>query len=541
MPLTFKPLRVRLAAPVLALTLASSLSPTAQAQAQASDKPAMPVCINQHCGVIDLDGKVVLPFDNPYGAIYASRPGRTVFVANPRDHGAWRLVSADGKTTLAGPYKDLRPLAPGFYGVSKGGKFGVVDEQGREVQPPVFDSVYAFGWPVKTVMGYEAQGQNGFFDAKGRKITEARYGDPTAYGKLVLAPRDGGQWLIDTETGTERAVAFDDLGEPLPDGARVARHDEKETRGLVDAQGKDLVAQGGYAWLAWGGPGLVAFRRQADAPCGYMDYSGKEVIPPQFAQCEAFGKRGALVRSRGADGRPGPFGLIGRRGEWLQSLPYDEVEVAGLGVLQTHFKPVPGYLSVARKQDFSSRYGIFDTDEGKEAFAPTRPLLGVLTPSLFIYSDPDSPQVDITFAGSAGRVPATGLMDATGKPVLQARNLVGFLLDPSGRFIHGYDGIDADARVGLFDLDGKALIAPAWQKLDVDAARGHVLGYEVWRDKDGEKQERLVGLYDLTGRAAFVVKSLPCGAEQIVDANDRPIWPANPSPYCTRKGARKKK
>lgn len=511
------------------------------AVAQTGDKLAMPVCVNHRCGVIDQDGKVLLPFDNRYEAVYAERPGRSVFVwpRTPRD-GAWHMVSADGNNTLAGPFKDLRSLTTGYYGVSKDGKFGVVDEQGQEVQPPVFDSVYAFGWPVKTVMGYEANGKNGFFDAKGKKITEARYGDPTAFGHLVLAPRDGGQWLINTQTGTERAVAFDDLSESFPDGVRVARHADKDTRGLVDAQGKDLIPQGAYQSLAWAGPGFVAFKRPADPGCGYMDYSGKVVIPPQFVQCEAFGKRGALVQKRAADQSPGPFGLIGRRGEWLQSLNYDDMAPAGLGVMQTSFKQVPGYLSVTRKQGLSGRYGIFNTDEGKEAFAPTRQLMGVLTPSLFVYSDEASPAVRVSMSGSTSQVPSVGLMDASGKPLLKARNFVGFLLDPSGLFVHGYDGIDVRARVGLFDLGGNALIAPAWQKLEVDAARGVVLGYEVRSDHEGHEEREPRAMYDLTGRPAFVVKSLPCGAEQVVDANDKPIWPANPSAYCTRKNTRKK-
>jgi hypothetical protein len=109
MPLNFRRLAGRLAAPALVLAFGLPLSPETQAQAQAQGsapgKLAMPLCINKHCGVIGMDGRVMLPFDNAYGAIYASRPGHAVFVAKPQGGSdVWRLVTPDGKRTLAGPY-----------------------------------------------------------------------------------------------------------------------------------------------------------------------------------------------------------------------------------------------------------------------------------------------------------------------------------------------------------------------------------------------------------------------------------------------------
>jgi hypothetical protein len=425
-----------------------------------------------------------------------------------------------------------------LYGVSRNGKFGVIDEQAMEVQPFAFDSVYAMGAPGRTVSGYQVAGKEGFFDSKGRKTTEALYEEPYAYsGGLVLAQREGRTWLINVETGLQRAVDFDDLKDPFPDGVRIARRIEREpnTYGLVDAEGNELMPQTVYGALSWGGPGMLAYRAESSNLCGYLDYSGKVVIPAQFSQCESFGRKGALVRARRVEesGSLGAIGMVGRQGEWLQTLPYDGAWAqAGLDMLQGYSNPVPGYAAVSLKY----RYGIFSTDEGQEVVAPSYQMMGLLTPELLVYSDANSPGVKISAPGVLGYVPSLGLMDRAGHSLLKPQDLLALLLDPSGRFVHGYDGIYSDAKVGLFDLKGQQLIPLVWQKLEVEAKRGYVLGFEVWRDQEKNEQRELRALYDLSGRPAFTVKKLKCGAEQVVGEKGKPIWPLNPMRYCPRKG-----
>ena len=537
MPLNFRRLAGRLAAPALVLAFGLPLSAEAQAQASAPGKLAMPLCINKHCGVIDMDGRVVLPFDNAYGAIYASRPGHSVFVARPQDEpNVWRLVSPDGKRTLAGPYEELRTLTPGLYGVSKNGKFGVIDEQGREIQPLGFDAVYAFGSHGEEISGYEQGGKDGFFDSKGRKTTEALYEDPSPYaGGLVLAKRDGRTWLVNVNTGLQRPVDFDELGTPFPDGARIAEGTgDDRTYGLVDAEGKELMAQAAHERLSWGGPGMLAFRPLSGELCGYLDYSGKVVIPPQFSKCGSFGRKGALVQARRNEqaGVDGAIGLIGRQGEWLQTLPYDGFDGhAGLGRLQWHTEAIPGYAAVSVK----FRYGLFSTDEGVEILAPTHKLAGLLTPDLIVYSGVDTAAVPTYAGGIWTSSPAVGLMDRAGRTLLKSENRVALLLDSSGRFVHGQSAYSREAKASLFDLNGKQLIASKWDQLDVDL-RGHVLGFDLWRDEERRQQRSLRALYDLSGRPAFTVKKLKCGAEQAVDGKGKPIWPLNPMRHCPRHG-----
>ncbi len=515
------------------------------AAGQAMEPLAVPVCANQRCGVIDQDGKLLLPFDNAYSILYSNRPGNSVFAAAPKARdGVWRLLGADGKPLLKSGFKQLRFLTPGYYGVSKGSKFGIIDEQGNEIQPQRFDEVYEIGESNTRFIGYEIRGKQGILSAKGEKITEAVYEDmERPVGQLVLAQRQGQRWMINLETRTEQPVAFDSLQKPGADGVMIAQDTTKQSYGLVDAQGKELIPQSGDYRLIMGSAaqGYVAFQKDHGAPCGYMDYSGKVVIQAQFAECGAFGKLGAMVQALGTEDKKGQFGLLGRQGQWLQSPRYDSAEKAGLGLLgQAYLHEVPGYSAVGRLKDpLTARYGIFSTDDGKEVFAPKHLLVGVLTPDLFVYSDEKAPKVRVNFMGSVEEMAAVGLMDRGGKSLVKPDRMMGFSLDPSGRFVLGHEGISVDAKVGLFDLQGKPLIGPEWQKIEIDPTRGYITGHEVFLDADNQQQSNLRALYDLTGRAVFTVKNLDCGAEQVVDGAGRPIWPIDPAPYCPKKQKKK--
>jgi len=506
---------------------------------QAMDNLAVPVCVNGHCGVVDQDGKTLLPFENKYGAIYSNRPGNSVVVAMPKARdGVWRLVAADGKTTLKGPFDELRLLTPGYYGMGKGGKLGIIDHQGNEILPIRFDDLSTIGDPGNQYISYEIGGKQGILNAAGEKITEAVYSDVfMPLGHLVMAQRDGQPWIINLETKAEQAVPYDYLTKPFADGVMISEHLKNRTRGLVDANGKELIRQSEYQWLGSAGNGYVAFRKQYDDPCGYMDYSGKVVIKPQFAKCEAFGKLGAMVQVRAAEGKTGQYGLIGRQGQWLLSPRYDMAEQAELGLIgQAHVRDVPGYAVIGRRKNADALdYGVFSTDEGKEVLAAQYPLIGVLKPDLFAYGDDKAPKVNVTFMGSMESMPSVGLMDRTGKPLAKPQNFMGFTRDPSGRFIRAHEGTAVNSRTALFDLHGIQVIAPEWQEIEVNVERGYITANEVFLDENNRPQSELRALYDLTGRAVFTVKTLSCGAEQVVDGAGRPIWPANAATYCPKK------
>ncbi|KAF1071526.1 MAG: hypothetical protein GAK45_00494 [Pseudomonas citronellolis] len=492
---------------------------------------ALPLCLDGHCGVVDQNAKVLLSFDNPYNNILPNGFKDSVFLAGD-EH--WSLASADGKTVHKADLGDtLIDLTPGFYGFMREGKYGVIDRNGVEVQPPQYDDIYPSS-PAQFII-FERDGLRGILDAQARPVTEALYSssdvniDPIRQGRLVMAERDEQPWLIDLDTHKQQTVDFGALKERGDEHLVVTSPDHSH-EGLADAHGTLLIPTR-YHWLGTPAAGRVAFRERYDAPCGYLDYQGKVVIPAQFANCEPFGKQGALAQEAKPDDSTGLYGFIDAQGQWKIPPTYDSADKAGLTAMG-FTQAVPGY-SVIGKNDgpFKRHYGLFSTDEGKELFAPTHALLGVIGQGLFAFSEDNSPQATINLMGQTSNAPAIGVMDRQGHTLIAPSQFIEASLDSSGRYLELIDGIDWQAHTALYDLKGQQVVAPKWMKLSIDPQRGYILAYSI-SGTAADQVEDLEALFDLQGKPRFTVQEVACGASQLQDANGKPVWPLDPQNHC---------
>ncbi|HBP1578496.1 TPA: WG repeat-containing protein, partial [Pseudomonas aeruginosa] len=382
---------------------------------------------------------------------------------------------------------------------------------------------------------YEIDGKRGILDAKGKQLTEALYdttlvnGSVAEHGGLISAERGEEKWIINLATGEQKAVAYESLGD-LHDGVMSASVIGKGSQ-LVDAKG-DVVGDGkSYDYLGTPANGLVAFREKYDSPCGYLDYQGKVAIAAQFAGCGAFGKQGGLAQQRMEDGSSGKYGLIDRSGAWKVQPQYDSADSAGLTALG-YTVDVPGLAAVGVSTGlFSADFGIFNLDEGSEWVKPGYAQIGALGNDLFVVAKKGGPQKTVSFMGSESQVPVVGLMDRSGKMLLEPGELISIQSAYDGRFLEGLDGMDNAAHTVLLDRQGRTLVPALWQKLEVNPQQGYILGYEVSGTGD-EATETLRALYDLNGKPRFTVATTDCGAEQLLDGNGKAIWPQDPTPYC---------
>ncbi|CEI04962.1 hypothetical protein PAMH19_1372 [Pseudomonas aeruginosa] len=492
---------------------------------------SIPLCLNGQCAVIDQDAKLLVPFDNDYDNIVASAYQGTLMAAREE---RWNLIQAkDGKVLRDDIGEALSLLSPNLYGFVRDGKYGVVDGQGKEVQAPRFDDIYPNS--ANEFIIYEIDGKRGILDAKGKQLTEALYdttlvnGSVAEHGGLISAERGEEKWIINLATGEQKAVAYESLGD-LHDGVMSASVIGKGSQ-LVDAKG-DVVGDGkSYDYLGTPANGLVAFREKYDSPCGYLDYQGKVAIAAQFAGCGAFGKQGGLAQQRMEDGSSGKYGLIDRSGAWKVQPQYDSADSAGLTALG-YTVDVPGLAAVGVSTGlFSADFGIFNLDEGSEWVKPGYAQIGALGNDLFVVAKKGGPQKTVSFMGSESQVPVVGLMDRSGKMLLEPGELISIQSAYDGRFLEALDGMDNAAHTVLLDRQGRTLVPALWQKLEVNPQQGYILGYEVSGTGD-EATETLRALYDLNGKPRFTVATTDCGAEQLLDGNGKAIWPQDPTPYC---------
>lgn len=488
------------------------------------------LCVNNLCGVIDQNATLVVPFDNEYVDLAPYVMHGTMLVY--RDN-HWLLLDARSKAALKTIGGDLHNAVPGYFGFTREGKVGLMDYQGNEVQPPRFDAIFSGG--ENQYIGFESRGKHGLLDTQGKLLADALYDsisirdDFDRHAGLVTATRGDTHWIIDLKNGEQKEVPYDNLGE-LHDGHLVATQIMDHKSGLADTSGT-LVVPMQYEWMGEPGEGLVAFRQKSDGDCGYLDYQGKVVIEPHFAGCETFGRKGALVTQRDANGAYGKAGFIDRSGAWLVPPTYEDMGKAGHGRLGMT-EQVSGYNTVYREGLLSIHgVGIFDTNQGKELVAPIYEEIGVLTPDRLLFASKGGPRTVMSYMGQdRNTLPAVGLMDAGGKVLLPPERYVDIKLHKSGRYLLARDG-QPKSHEALYDLDGHLLIPPRWHALQVDEKNAVIFAYEV--EPQGEDEVRhLMAAFDLAGKPLFEVRRMKCGAEQLFDGAGKVVWPQDPKPYC---------
>jgi len=511
---------------------AADAAPAKQQQAPAPLPFVGTLCVNGRCAVIDQAAALHVPFESDLYDSYGSFLMNDTMLLQKDDQ--WELLDARTKAPLKTLGKDIYELAPGYFGFTRDGKAGVMDYHGNEVQPARFDDVFSGG--DGQYIGYELNGKNGILDAHGKQLTEAVYDtlivrqDFSKRGGFVIGERGEQHWAISLKDGSQQQVAYGDLDE-MQDGHMVATSPDHMHKGLVDAGGK-LTIPLKYDLLGTPGEGLVSFREKNDGPCGYLDYAGKVVIEPRFADCMPFGKKGALAKTSEGDSATRKYGVIDRTGAWLVQPTYDYAGEAGRSMLGM-LDHLPGYASVFKEvTTFSYTYGIYDLNQGRELVPTTYKQIGMLTPDRFVFSGADAPMITVSMLGQSDSTPAVGVMDASGKVLLKPEHFVDLQIDGSGHYLIGRDGLE-NSHVALLDLDGKQLIAPEWQELTIDNDRHVILGYD--RDGDGDDAVRMLrAAYDMNGKTLFAIRHTECGAEQLVDGNGKVIWPADPKPYCPK-------
>ncbi|MGE8413696.1 MAG: WG repeat-containing protein [Pseudomonas sp.] len=507
----------------------SSPKTVATAPAPAPAAMVIPVCANGECAVLDQNGSVLVSADNDYDAVVTLPLDKSFLFAKD---GTWNLASGDGKQILLADFTDdLRLLTPGYFGFGKDGKVGVIDQTGKQVQPARFDDLYVGGQDDFIV--YELNEKRGLLDTQGQELTQALYDSSVVRdnfakrGGWMTAERGNEKWAYNLKTHEQKQVEFDSI-DSAANGYLVVN--DERGKALADTQAQ-LIGSNHYYWLGVPGENRVAFKEKYDSPCGYLDMQGKTVIQAQFANCEVFGKQGALVAARNAEGESGKVGMIDQQGQWKVQPAYDSAEPAGFSP-NGLFSQVPGLNQVAVLQNaFSATFGIFDVDKGVELFKPTYTNIGAITPDLFAFSTPESPTKPVTLFGEATKIATVGLMDASGKVLMEPGQYVDIRLDDTGHYLLASEDTSPLATVALLDLKGKRLISSKWQELVVDEARGAIFGFAV--EGLGDDQSRSIkALYRLDGTPSFQVTQVDCGAEQVLDGQGKVLWPTNPQDHC---------
>lgn len=204
-------------------------------------------------------------------------------------------IDKTGKEVIPLQYEDGAMFSEGLAAVKVNGKNGFIDKDGKMVIKPTFEracyvSEFSDGLaPVYTTIN---DGPSGYIDPTGKMVIPAEYAFVGQFseGVAMVRPLESiqygyinkkGEWVIepqfDMSLGFHEGVAT----------VKERNADGSVTFGIIDKTGKKMAQHMNYNFVGIFREGLAAFETK-DFTWGYIDKSGKEVIPAKYASLKFF-------------------------------------------------------------------------------------------------------------------------------------------------------------------------------------------------------------------------------------------------------------
>jgi hypothetical protein len=204
-------------------------------------------------------------------------------------------IDKTGKEVISLQYEDGAMFSEGLAAVKVNGKNGFINKHGEMVIKPAFErachvSEFSDGLaPVYTAVN---DGPAGYIDPAGKMVIPAKYAfvDKFSEGVAMVRPLGSidygyinkkGEWVIEPQF---------DMSLGFYEGVATVKErnaDGSESFGIIDKTGKKLAQHMNYNFVGIFREGLAAFETK-DFAWGYIDRSGKEVIPARYASPKFF-------------------------------------------------------------------------------------------------------------------------------------------------------------------------------------------------------------------------------------------------------------
>lgn len=311
------------------------------------------------------------------------------------------------------------------------GKYGIVDTTGKIMSEPMFDEMPVYG--------------DGMF----RVRIGSKYGYADTSGKVVVPPK----W--------EYAVAFSEGKAIVSDNSNSS---------IIDKTGKVIAENLGP------GTGMYRFNsgrarcRSQDGMYGYMDATGKRIIPPTFDAADDFSDGVAIVSKNGY------YGLIDTLGNFLIESEYRFLFDLGDGFFKvTDTIGNSGVVNAKGDIIIPLQYGdVFHLQ--KNYFMVENEFMSGCFDITGKQIFPTESEVQIFFVSGQSLVASKGyygLIDTTGKYLVEP------VYDSIGYFFYGYTTMMKDMLYGAIDSTGKVVVEAKYRIL-----RPFVNGFAVFQEDE---------------------------------------------------------
>jgi hypothetical protein len=257
------------------------------------------------------DGRIIVE------PTYEAFSGFAEGLAAVKREGKWGVIDIRGRRILAPRYDEVLWFSQGLARARQDGKDGYIDRNGRLVIDTKYYRAGVFSEGLATVgIGEGDDRRYGYINRKGRMVIPPRFRDAWSFNNGLAAARENELWGYIDKTGKfvipprfGRVNSFEE-GVALVDDGKTDPIDDVPTGhiGLINVSGR-LIAPMVYSrTLMHYVDGRMGVRREGK--WGFLDTKGKEIIPCQYRDLEAFNDGLAPVKDWGS----GKWGVIDRNG-----------------------------------------------------------------------------------------------------------------------------------------------------------------------------------------------------------------------------------
>lgn len=207
----------------------------------------------------------------------------------------WRYIDKNGKIAISTTFDEADRFSEGLARVRKNGKYGYVDRSGRMVIPPRFARSGRFVQGLAYFQCNTGLYNYGYMDRNGKQVLPCKYQEASDF----------------TEDGLARARMWDLFGfidrrgrVVLDFGYKLAGHFHggmayvltDKGFAFINRRSKRLITIQHFDLIGDFGNGLAPVRKTENLRWGYIDRSGKTVIPPLFFEAFSFNNGLAIVQ-----------------------------------------------------------------------------------------------------------------------------------------------------------------------------------------------------------------------------------------------------
>lgn len=264
--------------------------------------------------------------------------------------GLYGYEDEEGNLVIPHQFLYAAQFSEGLAGVGNGEKLGFINTQGELVIPYQFDYLFVLMrgmyWEEFSfsngVSKVKKEGKYGRINTKGEVLTNFLYHDMGTFseGLLAVSIQKDGKYLwgyINQENEVLIDFQFFKAGDFKEGWATYAQVDEQSRilEGFIDKTGKPVIPAK-YDWVQEFSEGLARVRQYGKY--GFIDKIGIEVIPPQFDNANACGEDLVGVE------KDGKWGFINPKGEIIIDYQFDSV----IGKFQEGKVEVIDYIEIDR-------------------------------------------------------------------------------------------------------------------------------------------------------------------------------------------------